>query len=270
MPERLHLAGFPRSSAYHPDWILASVSGGANPLWLAEWLASALELQPGMRVLDLACGRAASSIFLAREFGVSVWATDLWFSPSENRCRIADAGLETRVFPLRADARALPFGGEFFDAILSIDAFPYFGTDDQYLSYLARLVKPNGAMAIAQAGFVEEIEDAIPEHLAEWFAAEPSLWSMHSPSWWRRHWERSGVVDVELADSMPDGWRLWLEWLRTIAPDNRGEIDALENDRGRQLGYLRVVARRRPAVQLPEPIVALPADYRRQPLLRDA
>src|SRR5438034_6134465 len=70
---------FPRSSRYHREWISASVSGGANALWLTEWLASALDLRPGMRVLDLGCGRAASSIFLHREFGVQVWATDLWF-----------------------------------------------------------------------------------------------------------------------------------------------------------------------------------------------
>ena len=29
-----------------------------------------------MRVLDLGCGRAMSSIFLRREFGVQVWATE--------------------------------------------------------------------------------------------------------------------------------------------------------------------------------------------------
>jgi ubiquinone/menaquinone biosynthesis C-methylase UbiE len=68
---------FPRASQYHPEWVLASASGGANALWLTEWLAPALDLRPGMRVLDLGCGRACSSIFLRREFGVQVWATDL-------------------------------------------------------------------------------------------------------------------------------------------------------------------------------------------------
>ena len=28
---------FPRSSKYHPDWVIASASGGANSLWLVEW-----------------------------------------------------------------------------------------------------------------------------------------------------------------------------------------------------------------------------------------
>src|SRR5437773_1047842 len=75
---------FPRSNEYHPAWVISSCSGGANALWLTEWFTSVVDLRPGMRVLDLGCGRAMSSIFLRREFGIEVWATDLWFSASEN------------------------------------------------------------------------------------------------------------------------------------------------------------------------------------------
>ena len=59
--ECLSYPRFPRTSAYHPDWVLGGASGGANPLWLTEWLCEVLDLQPGMRVLDLGCGRAMSS-----------------------------------------------------------------------------------------------------------------------------------------------------------------------------------------------------------------
>src|SRR5689334_21777958 len=107
MDERFVSPRFPLSSAYHPEWIMASVSGGANSLWLTEWLTEAMDLRPGMRILDLGCGRAASSVFLRREFGVQVWATDLWFSASENIQRVRDAGVEDGVFPIRADARSL-------------------------------------------------------------------------------------------------------------------------------------------------------------------
>jgi cyclopropane fatty-acyl-phospholipid synthase-like methyltransferase len=266
--EQLIATKFPRSNAYHPDWILASASGGANSVWLTEWLTSKLDLKPGMKVLDLGCGRASSSIFLAREYSVTVWATDLWFSPSENLQRIRDAGVEQSVYPIHSDARTLPFAADFFDAIVSIDAFPYFGTDDHYLGNLARFVKPGGVIAIALAGFVDEIEDDVPAHLAEWLQAEPSLRSMHSSDWWRRHWERSGIVDVQLADAMPDGWKLWLEWLKAIAPDNQMEIQSLDADGGRHLAYNRVVARRRPDVCLNEPIASIPSNYVRMPLLR--
>jgi cyclopropane fatty-acyl-phospholipid synthase-like methyltransferase len=185
---------FPRASAYHPEWVLAGASGGANPLWLTEWLAEAMDLRPGMRVLDLGCGRGMSSVFLHREFGVEVWAADLWFSPSENLRRLRDAGVADGVFPLRVEARSLPFAEEFFDAIVSIDSFMYYGTDDLYLNNLARFVKPKGPIGIALAGFTHEIDGPVPEHLAEWWAAE-NPYCLHSASWWRRHWERSGAVE---------------------------------------------------------------------------
>jgi cyclopropane fatty-acyl-phospholipid synthase-like methyltransferase len=257
---------FPRSLKYHPEWIITSTSGGANALWLTEWLTTALDLYPNIRVLDLGCGRASSSIFLRREFGVQVWATDLWFSASENLQRIRDAGVEDGVFPVRADARSLPFATEFFDAIVCIDSFPYFGTDDLYLNYLARFVKPGGSIAIAGAGLTREIEGSLPNHLQGWWT--PELWCLHSAAWWRRHWERTGIMEIELADTMPDGWQLWRDWHKEVAPDNEEEIKAVEADGGQNLGYIRLVGRRRAETKLEEPIVSLPAQYTKKPLLR--
>ena len=149
---------FPRSNQYNPDWVITNASGGANALWLTEWLTAELNLQPGMRVLDLGCGMASTSIFLRREFGVQVWATDLWFGATDNYQRIRDAGMEDGVFPIHADAHSLPFAADFFDAIVSIDAFPYFGTDALYLNYLAQFVKPNGVIGFASSGLTQEIE----------------------------------------------------------------------------------------------------------------
>jgi len=157
LDNRLISNRFLRSNKYHPEWVIAGASSGANTLWLTEWLTSGLAMRPGMRVLDLGCGRAMSSIFLRREFGAQVWATDLWFSPSENLRRILDAGVEDGVYPIHADARSLPFAADFFDAIISIDSFPYYGTDDHYLNYLARFVKPGGAIGIARAGLMSEL-----------------------------------------------------------------------------------------------------------------
>jgi cyclopropane fatty-acyl-phospholipid synthase-like methyltransferase len=256
---------FPRASRYHSDWIKASVSGGAHSLWLTEWLASAIDLRPGMRVLDLGCGRAASSIFLHREFGVEVWATDLWFSAAENGRRIEDAGAERGVFPIHADARSLPFAAEFFDAIVSIDSFMYFGTDDLYLSQLARFLKPGGPAAIALSGLTREIGDAVPDHLRDFWT--PDVWCLHSAAWWRRHWERTGIMEIDVADMMPDGWRRWLDWQRVIAPDNEAEIRAVEADGGSYLGYVRMVGRRGAGIRLEGPIVSMPESYTRTPLL---
>lgn len=269
---RLQCDRFPRSSRYHPDWVIGHASGGANSLWLAEWLTEAMELRPGMRVLDLGCGRACSSIFLHREFGVQVWAVDLWISASENAQRIRDAGAADSVFPLRADARSLPFAPEFFDAIVSVDAFPYFGTDELYLNYLAHFVKPRGCLGVAGAGLTREVEGIVPDPLREFWGQ--GFYAFHSAEWWRRHWERPEIVDVELADTLQDGWRYWVDWHRAIAPDNTSEIQAVELDAGQHLGYVRFIARRREDARFdehtwPPLLLSLPVQYTQHPLLKN-
>jgi cyclopropane fatty-acyl-phospholipid synthase-like methyltransferase len=104
----LHKPEFPRSNQYEQSWMLENQMG-PNAIWLAEWLWDVLPLKTGMRVLDLGCGRCMTSIFLAREFGVQVWTTDLWITPDHNWQRVLEAGVEDLVFPLRAEAHALPF-----------------------------------------------------------------------------------------------------------------------------------------------------------------
>jgi cyclopropane fatty-acyl-phospholipid synthase-like methyltransferase len=269
--ERFVSERFPRATKYNPEWILANASSGAHSLCLAEWLAEAMDLRPGMRVLDLGCGRASTSIFLRREFGVEVWATDLWISPSENIQRIRDAGVADGVFPLHASAHELPFAAGFFDAITCIDCFYYFGTDELYLNYLAHFLKVGGQLGVAGAGLVREIDGPVPEHLRPWWTHD--MWSFHSAAWLRRHWEKTGIVDVESAETMPDGWRMWLQWHLTGFPDNTDEIKAIESDAGRTMGYVRVVARRRDVALLdycwPATMRSMPVQpYTKKPLLR--
>ncbi len=149
---------------------------------------------------------------------------------------------------------------------MSIDSFFYYGTDDLYLNYLARFVKPGGALGIAGAGLVQEIDGSLPEHLREWWTQD--MWCLHSAAWWRRHWERTGIMDIEVADTMPDGWQRWLDWHRVIGPDNEAEIKALEADRGSYLGYVRVVGRRNGQATLADHTESVPTEYTKEPLLR--
>lgn len=82
----------------------------------------------------------------------------------------------------------------------------------------------------------------VPDHLREWW--EPSMSCLHSAAWRRNHWKRSGSVAVELVENMSQGWQVWLDWQRVICPDNATEINALEADAGRYLGYVRIVGSR--------------------------
>ena len=230
---------FLRSSRYDRQWIIDNLMG-PNVLWLAEHLTEVLALRPGMRVLDLGCGKAVSSIFFAREFGVHVTACDLWIQPHENQRRIEAAGVAHLVQPVHAEAHALPFAHESFDAIVSLDAYHYFGTDDLYLGTIRKFLKPGGRLGIVVPGTAREI-DGPPEHLKPWW--EWDFCSFHAPGWWRRHWEKTGLVTVETADRMEGGHDLWREWCRLTDPTG-GEGAMLDADTDKLLGFVRVVARR--------------------------
>lgn len=253
MKELLRNERFPRSAKYDPEWVLKGWMG-PNVLWLTEWLGEKMELKPGMRVLDMGCGKALSSVFLAREYGVQVWANDLWISPTENWQRIREAGLEDRVFPVHAEAHALPYAEGFFDAIVSMDSYQYYGTDDLYLNYFHKFVRPGGQIGIVVAGLAQDFKGDVPEHLtrprqdgrAFWV---DECWCFHTAGWWRRHWRRMESVDVETADVMPDGVKLWIQYER--ACDEAGtlmfpsEVPILETDGGRYLAMIRMVGRRK-------------------------
>ncbi|MFF5373829.1 SAM-dependent methyltransferase [[Kitasatospora] papulosa] len=242
-PERL-----PRSSRYDPAWLLG-LDMGPHPLWLLEDLAQDLDLRPGMRILDLGTGKGATSVFLAREYGARVVAADWWIAPEEAAAVFAEAGVGDRVEAVRAEAHALPFEDESFDAIVSIDALEYFGTSDTCLPCLTRLLRPGGQLGIATAAMTREVRDlgAVPPHIRRAVGREAIAW--HTPDRWRFQWEVTELVRVTSARLQRDAWRDWLLWSRACAehlPDGRKShqpvIDMLTEDGGEFLSFALVTA----------------------------
>ncbi len=254
LQDRMTLPQFPLSAKYDPEWMLENEMG-PNAVWLTEWLCNAMKLEPGMRVLDMGCGKAMSSIFLAREFGVEVWATDLWISATENLERIKEAGLDKQVFPIHAEAHALPYADNFFDAMVSVDSYNYYGTDDIYLSYISKFIKPDAQLGIVVPGLMQPLSDELPEYfMKKWEDGsrfwEPSVcFSLHTCEWWQKQWSQTGLVKVELADTDPVGWKHWLlmeeiKCERNMLRFGEGEMQALRVDQGAYFGLVRMVAQR--------------------------
>ena len=243
----MYLDQFPLSNKYDPMWVLENQMG-PNVLWLTEKLMEVMSLKPGMRILDMGCGRGISSIFLAKEFGLQVWATDLWITATDNWKRIRSTGVENMVFPINAEAHSLPFADEFFDAAVSMDAYHYFGTDDLYLGhYFEKLIKHDGKIGIVVPGLLKEFDDRVPEVLMPFWNWE--YYTFHSPEWWKKHFEKTSNVVVDFADSIDLGWQLWLKWhhirQQKEFPFDENEAAMLERDNGQNLGFTRLVATRK-------------------------
>jgi ubiquinone/menaquinone biosynthesis C-methylase UbiE len=217
MPALDHLTkdAFPKSAKYDAMW-LVDLDMGPHPLWLLEDLAADLELRPGMRVLDLGSGLGATSVFLAKEYGVHVVAADLWVDPSEAGAVFDKEGVADRVLPVRVDAHQLPFGRGTFDAVVSIDAWEYFGTGDHYPPYVARFLRPGGQLGVATPALTTEVRELgeIPDHLDRVVGAETAAW--HTAEWLRSQWEFSRAFTSVTARSQPEGCANWLLWERAV------------------------------------------------------
>ncbi|UTR09906.1 methyltransferase domain-containing protein [Evansella sp. LMS18] len=228
---------FPLSGQYDRNWIDENKMG-PNPLWLLEDLMENMQLKKGMRVLDMGCGKAITSIFLAKEFGVQVWANDLWINPDENALRIKEAGAEDLVFPIKAEAHSLPYSESFFDAIISIDAYHYFGTSDLYLPwYFQKLVKKGGEIGIVVPAVKKEVrnEEDIPEKLREYWDAD--FYTFHTSEWWANHWRKSKAVDIKLAEYIKAGREIWL--------NSKVDLEALAADEEQILSFVKMIGKRK-------------------------
>ena len=151
------------------------------------------------------------------------------------------------MVPVHAEAHALPFADGFFDAIVSVDAYQYFGTADLYLGYITGFLRPGGQIGVVVPALLEEIGADVPPEIAPFW--EWDFCCFHSPAWWRTHWAKTGKVRVEVADAIEDGWKDWmrfdglsvpyLDGWRKDAARQTGEM--LTVDQGKLFGFTRIV-----------------------------
>jgi SAM-dependent methyltransferase len=246
---RLESPRYPRSSRYDAGWHIENMMGPSS-LWLTEALTNVMPLTRGERIMDLGCGRGSSSVFLAREFDVRVDAVDLWIAAAENEQRFEAAGLKERVTAIDGDAADLPFADGTFDAIVSVDAYHYFGTGRGALADVVKLLKPGGRLGVVVPGLRYEVDQWPAPLMPYW---QDGFETFHSPVWWKQLWEQDGLEQLECCDLIPNGAEDWLVW--TEACDDWARLEhrapyeeearMLRADRDRLLGFVRLVATRR-------------------------
>ena len=203
---------YPEVASYGWDDIYghgdAMAPGG---LYLASKMATSLGVKPGDTVLDLACGKGETSIYLATEFGARVVAVDLWISATELGDKFRARGCHDQIVALQLDAnRDLPFAEDWFDAIFCMQAFHSFGGSVEYVRYLLLHLREGGRLCIAGSCFSEEFTPGTLPEVYRWADDWDTEYSRyHSPPWWREIFERSELVDVLECSELEDGLVMW-------------------------------------------------------------
>ncbi len=182
-----------------------------------------IDIQPGMKILDLGCGWGTHTFPLAN-LDTEVYAVDL----TKQRVDFVEARkrFENRnnIFPLVANVMELPFSGESFDLIVSNGVLEWVGLQTEFggpvevqikfLQKMRNLLKPGGVLYIgienryAQAYFYKGIDHSgikytslLPRFLAnlytKWKIKKPYITYTYSHTGFINLFKKSGFTKVE-------------------------------------------------------------------------
>ena len=240
------LNGYSRNECYQDFF-------GGGGLYLTVHMVRTLRLKPDDTVLDLGCGKGATSIFLAEHYGVRVVALDLSTSAESLSEKFETCGYADRISAIQMDAtQPLLFPDHFFDAIFCMNSFSFYGGSVDFLNHLLKHLKPDGQLCIGSgvlsAEFTQEQLANPPavygfrlpppnEHIDVF---EDDFKKQHTPGWWRDLFQTSGLLDVKYCHELEDADVIYEELVRyehehTIDPfDVQICIDQIEWGRVQQ------------------------------------
>ena len=218
---------------------------GPNPAKLLEQLLTLHPLKANQTVMDLGCGRGVTSVMLAKEYGQHVFAADLWIAATDNWNRFRVFQLTDReIVPIHAEAHDLPFAEEFFDAVVSIDSYHYYGLDRDYLGkHLLPLVKKGGVLLLAVPGFRDEIHDNLPDEMMLSWQAE-DLDTFQTMAHWKDVIEATEGVEIVMIKEMEDSDECWQDWLETENPYAVNDRASMNAGAGNYMNFIAIVLRR--------------------------
>lgn len=163
----------------------------------AERFFRRLNVKPGTRVLDVACGAGQIALIAARA-GAKVTGCDIatnWLEQA--RTRAAAEGLDI-VFE-EGDAEDLPYAAGQFDVVTSMFGAMFAPRPEMVAAELVRVCRPDGMIAMANwtpGGFIGQMFKTIAKHIAPSGMPSPVLWGDEATVR-ERMWK--GLCDLKVA-----------------------------------------------------------------------
>ena len=163
--EGMRLQGYPVDVIRDlPEEVLADFCGVGNPFSLGP-------LYPGDAVLDIGCGAGVDSLVAAqlvgpggRVVGIDVTSAML----EQARAHLARLGWPQVSFQV-ADAEALPFPDNDFDAVISNGVFNLTLDKAKALQEAHRVLKPGGRLMLADMVLVAALPPDRQDQIANWY-----------------------------------------------------------------------------------------------------
>ncbi len=112
-----------------------------------------LDLSPDVKVLEIASGSGGPAVFMVKETGCHLTGMDINENGVENAKKLAEEnGLSEKMNFLLGDASEdLPFPGESFDVVISIDSMNHLKARTNVLKEFRRVLKKGGRLLFTDA-----------------------------------------------------------------------------------------------------------------------
>ena len=206
----------------------------------AKWMLDAADLQPGERVLELACGAARIGLQAAAAVGAegSVLCSDLSAEmvkvAAERMDRLGVSNVETRVL----DAQDLDLDAQ-FDAALCRFGYMLMPDPLQALRESARVLRPDGRLVLAVWGEAKDnpwllrILQAVMSHLSAPppEPGAPGPFSLGDPARLRDLLDQAGFTDLEVEEvettQVYDSLDAWWEKILNVGGPLKAILDPL-------------------------------------------
>ena len=166
-------------------------------LELTGYLGTVVGLKAEDRVLDIACGRGASAVYLARRFGCHVTGLDYG---QDNMLAAREYALNEDISHLtvfkEGDAERLPFEDCTFDVVISECSFCTFPDKERAAQEMARVLNRHGRMGMTDV----TVSKPLPEDVQSLLAWVACLAGAGSPDLYLSILREAGFTDFIVED----------------------------------------------------------------------
>ena len=236
---------YEKTLKYNIDLINQKIMG-PKPLKLEEELMSNNKIKENSVIIDLGSGQGITSVFLVKEYGFKVYATDLWSDPEENRRFFAEMGLtDKQIIPVKMDATDLKYEKEFFDSVVSTDSYNYFGRDEKYLDEkLLPFVKPGGYIYIVVPGMKKDYHNNLPkELLLSW--TPDQLEYIQDIEYWKKIISKSNDSEIISIHEMESNEECWNDWIKCDNDYSKNDKKAIDAGACKYLNFIAIILRKK-------------------------
>lgn len=156
----------------------------ANQNLFEKQMMKEIGVQPGMKVLDVGCGRGRVAAHVCQETSAEVYGINIDAEQIKNAIENAKRRrMDNKLHFVRQSYNdPFPFEDNFFDAMYNIQAFTYAKNYDDLFRETFRVLKPGAKFSILDWFVYDKFDPKNPEHQQIMAQVKPLIGAVHDPT----------------------------------------------------------------------------------------